>query len=319
MPTLHLTPQGAKLRLRAGRLLLEDRDGQPILSAPARKVRRVAVHGNVSLTTPALNFLLKNNGSVYFISQQGKLYGQAASFALPDPKRIVRQLSLSPEEQLEIARAILLAKVRSQSEYLRRSGVALSETALPHWASKLRTAQNLDKLRGFEGAASRAYFELLAGPLSALGFSGRRRRPPTDPVNAALSYGYAILLSLTTTALLVAEVHPEIGVLHTTGRRKPALALDLMEEFRVAVVDAPIVRAFKRGWLNHGDARREGNAVLLNDEGKKKVIEALETRLSFVPAGEKDDYRGLVFRQAERLAAAIVHAKPYSGYFLIRG
>jgi len=319
MPTLHLSHQGGKLRLRTGRLVLTDPDGTVLHDVPARKVRRVVVHGKVALTTPALVFLLKNGASIHFVSLQGERYGVASSTGLPDPQRFVRQLTLPADEQLALAKAILSAKVRSQREYLRRSGVYQKYDALSGFLNKMGDARNLDELRGFEGMASRAYFGGIAGLLHEVGFYGRRRRPPTDPVNAALSYAYAVLLSLSISAILVAEAHPEIGIFHATGRRRPALALDLMEEFRVPVVDAPIIRAFKRGWLGRDDTRTDGRAVLLNTQGKKKVIEGLERRLSAQPANADSDYRSLVFKQAERLASAIVHGKPYKAFVMPRG
>lgn len=319
MPTLHISHQGGRLRLRAGRLILTDAEGNAVSSIPARKVRRVVVHGNVGFTTPALTFLLKNRGSIHFISVSGDYYGQASATPLPDPWRIKQQLSLAAEKRLQIGKAILKAKVRSQAEYLRRSGADASVSWLPDWSERLCAARNLDELRGLEGLASRSYFSAIARHLQGHGFYGRRRRPPPDPVNAALSYGYAILLSLVTSALLAAEIHPEIGILHATGRRRPALALDLMEEFRVPVVDAPVFRSFRRGWLSKSDVRHTNNGVLLTTEGKKKLIKTLESRLEFMPAGSKESYGQLMFTQAERLASAIVHGKEYSGYALSRG
>ncbi|NPA76406.1 MAG: CRISPR-associated endonuclease Cas1 [Candidatus Diapherotrites archaeon] len=317
MPTLHLANQGSKLRLRQGRLLIVGSDGEELGSFPARKVRRVVIHGNVGLTTPALTYLLRNSGSIHFLSIKGDYYGQAAPTSLPDPRRIAKQLTLPSHRRLEIAREILTSKTRSQMEYLRRSG-RLQLVELAATIKRMSAAKDIDELRGFEGIASRLYFEAVAEGMGSLSFRGRRRRPPPDPVNAALSYGYAILLSLATSALLAAGIHPEIGIIHSTGRRRPALALDLMEEFRVAVVDAPVFRAFKRRWLGWDDVRSEGRAVLLNEQGKKKVIEAVETRLSFSPMGDAGDYRFLIFRQAERLASAIVHEKPYKAYVLRR-
>jgi len=318
MPTLHLANQGSKLRLRKGRLVVTDPEGNELGSFPARKVRRVVVHGNVGLTTPALTYLFKNAGSIHFLSLKGDYYGQAGPANLPDPRRIERQLTLPAHEKLSLAKEILIAKTRSQIEYLRRGGTKTHLAELASAAKQMAKSNDIDELRGLEGMASRKYFSSIAMNLSAFAFKGRRRRPPTDPVNAALSYGYAILLSYTISALLAAEIHPEIGVVHVTGRRRPALALDLMEEFRVAIVDAPVFRAFKRRWLGWDDVRDAGHGVLLNEKGKRKVIEALETRMAFSPTGCTRDYRSLLFKQAELLAAAIVHGKPYRAYSLRR-
>lgn len=306
------------MRLRKGRLVVMGPEGDEINSFPARKIRRVVVHGNVGLTTPALAYLLKNARSIHFLSLKGDYYGQAGPANLPDPRRIEKQLALPANEKLSLAKEILTAKTRSQMEYLRRSEAKTYLAELGPIIKQMAKSNDINELRGLEGMASRAYFSSVAANLSAFAFAGRRRRPPTDPVNAALSYGYAVLLSLTTSALLAADIHPEIGVVHSTGRRRPALALDLMEEFRVAIVDAPIFRAFKRRWLGWNDVHDSGHSVLLNEKGKRKVIEAIENRLTFSPSGEKGSYHNLLFKQAELLAAAIVHGKPYRGYSLRR-
>jgi CRISPR-associated endonuclease Cas2 len=93
-----------------------------------------------------------------------------------------------------------------------------------------------------------------------LRFTGRSRRPPLDVVNAALSYGYAIPLGETFTALRAAGLDPAIGLLHADHERRPSLALDVMEEFRPLIVDQVVVTAATRGWLRpeHGESADRG-------------------------------------------------------------
>jgi len=312
MPTLHLLHQGAKLRLRAGRLLLEAEDGGQLLSVPARKVRRVVVHGNVGFTTPALVFLLKNRATIAFVSMSGGLYGLASSLPWPAPDRIARQLAFEgTAPALELARTLVRAKLSSQVEYLRRQGVP---SASLEWGrellSRLRQASSLDGIRGLEGLGSRLYFQELGRLSPDLGFDGRRRRPPRDPVNAALSYAYTLLLGVATSAVMHAGLHPEIGVLHATGRRRPSLALDLMEEFRVPVVDVPVFAAFRKRDLDRRDARVTASGVYLGEKSKRRLVEIIEGRLGFAARGGPT-YLERIFNQAERLAGAVVHGKDY--------
>ena len=316
MPTLYLTHQGAKLRLRKGRLILESPEDEVLLELPARKVRRVLVFGNISLTSPALAFLLRRGARVFFLSQTGTFYGYAAGAAPPSPARIKKQLEVAQgPRSLDIARAIVEAKVRSQREALRRYGFKADELEpLDEVLKRIQSISNKDLLRGLEGTASRHYFRLVAKSLKDVPFEHRRKRPPKDPVNAALSYAYAVLYSLALSAVQAAELHPEIGVFHATGRRRASLALDLMEEFRVPLVDIPVFAAFRRGHLKPSHTEIGDHAVLLNDEGKKTLLQLLEERLHETPSGKKTNYLTFVFKQAERLASAIIHDKPYHAF-----
>lgn len=325
MPTLHLTYQGARLRLRAGRFLVETNEGKVVASLPARKVRRVVVHGNVGLTTPALIFLLRQGAPVYFLSQHGQYYGVASAQRPPAPDRIERQLMLlTSPRRLQLARSFVRAKLASQREYLRRNGAGIQSLEPLSQAIEDATAtQDLEQLRGVEGNASRHYFQTAGAFLSQHGFHSRNRRPPRDPVNAALSYGYAILLATVASAIESAELHPEIGISHTTSRRKPALALDLMEEFRVPVVDISVFNAFRRNRLTPEATETRGTGVFLNDLGRKRLLEILEERFAQKVRHPQDGgyrtYEEMIFMQAQRLAGAIVHGKPYQPFYLLRG
>lgn len=186
----------------------------------------------------------------------------------------------------------------------------------------LPQAPHLEALRGVEGIAARAYFAGLESVLSPYGFSGRNRRPPTDAVNAALSYGYMVLLGRALLALHLAGLHPELGLLHVEGRRAATLAFDLMEEFRVPVVDAVVLGAFLRGELEptkHSEARNGG--VYLNDAGRKTLLRLLESRLAQEaqhPRGFRKPYQQLIETQAALLKAAILGRDTYTPFYLWR-
>ncbi|WP_052297136.1 CRISPR-associated endonuclease Cas1 [Marinithermus hydrothermalis] len=172
-----------------------------------------------------------------------------------------------------------------------------------------------------EGIATRTYFEGLASGLGPYGFGGRSRRPPRDAPNAALSYGYALLLARAWLAVVLAGLHPEVGFLHVEGRRNPALALDLMEEFRVPVVDVTVLRAFQEGVLDpaqHFEAR--GGGVYLNEGGRKRLVRVLAHRLNQEvrhPDGSKrTTYAGMIAYQGVRLAAAVEGRRAYHPFFL---
>ncbi|GEM87853.1 CRISPR-associated endonuclease Cas1 [Meiothermus granaticius] len=322
--TLHLTEQSATLRLRQGRLLVE-LDEQILAQLPARKVRGVVVWGNVRLTTPALAFLLRQEVPVLYTTLEGQLYGQAiAPQGLPpEVLRAQMQAQLNP---LPLALGFIEGKLRSAISVLER--LARQFLVAPH-LQELRAAlealpqvPHLQALRGTEGNAARAYFGGLQHALSPFGFTGRNRRPPTDAVNAALSYGYMVLLGRTLLALHLAGLHPELGLLHAEGRRAAALAFDLMEEFRVPVVDAVVVGAFLRAELHpqkHSEAK--GGGVYLNDTGRKTLLRLLEARFAQEaqhPRGFRQTYQALIETQAARLKAALLGRESYTPFYLWR-
>lgn len=322
--TLHLTEQSSTLRLRAGRLLVE-LDEQILAELPARKVRGVVVWGNVRLTTPALAFLLRQGVPVLYATLEGQPYGQAQAPQSLAPQ-VLRAQMQAQQDPLPLAQSFLQGKLRSELMLLerlsRQAPTAPQQAEIRAALSDLPQTRRLEALRGVEGSAARAYFAGLQAVLSSYGFAGRNRRPPTDAVNAALSYGYMVLLGRTLLALHLAGLHPELGLLHVEGRRAPALAFDLMEEFRVAVVDVIVTAAFLRGELDpqkHAEARDGG--VYLNDTGRKVLLKLLEGRLAQEaqhPKGFRKPYQELIEAQAARLKAAILGREAYTPFYLWR-
>ncbi|WP_337845855.1 CRISPR-associated endonuclease Cas1 [Thermus sp.] len=310
---LYLAHQGGTLRLKRGRLILEGEAG-PIASFPARQVQGVALFGNVRLSTPALTFLLRQGATLHFFSLEGALHGSAGAHPDPAPEVLRAQLQTPP---LPLARAFLQGKLLSMESLLLRYD--LPGKGILEALKELETIPDLERLRGLEGLASRLYFFALETLLGPYGMKGRTRRPPKDPVNAALSYGYALLLSRVLVAVRVAGLHPELGFLHAVARRQPALALDLMEEFRVPVVDQMVLSAFRRGQLSPGHAEAREGGIYLNEEGRRRLIALFENRLATEathPLGFRKPYAELIQVQADRLKGALLERGTYTPFYL---
>lgn len=150
--------------------------------------------------------------------------------------------------------------------------------------SPLNRAESIDSLRGYEGSVGASYFKALPHLVSdeageAMKPDGRNRRPPTDRCNALLSYGYALLLKDITNAILVVGLDPCLGFYHTPRSQTPPLALDLMEIFRVTLVDLPVIASInRRQWNETEDFTIAGRQVWLSDAGRKKFIQIYERR-----------------------------------------
>ena len=322
MAVLHVTEQGARVRVRKGRFVVE-KNGEVLATAPKHQVERVVLHGGIGLTTPALVFCLRRGVPVYFVSSAGRLYGKAAGAGHVAAHKLKAQLLMDDARRLQLSRAIIKSKLGSQLAYARlrhARAPCKSEDALlflEESLNRLKNARTLDELRGIEGSAASAYFEVLACGWARYGFTSRNRRPPRDPVNAALSYGYAVLQSVVESAVVTAGLHPELGLLHSTTRRNPALVLDLMEEFRTDAVDRVVGRLFGRKQLDPNRHFSHGShKTLLNRTGKGVLVRELEGSMYARRKAEKGgSLMEQIFQQAARLEAAIVRERPYETFF----
>lgn len=186
---------------------------------------------------------------VLWTTSAGRLVGWAASAGSPNGDPRAKQAVASEQGRLDLAREFVSSKIAGQATLLRRHGGPVEVVARLRVLARTAThATSLAILLGVEGDAAAQYFRHFASMLKptvvaeqGLSFTGRVRRPATDPVNAALNYAYALLLADTVRAVLACGLDPHHGFLHSSGRNKPALALDLAEEFRAAVADSVVL------------------------------------------------------------------------------
>jgi CRISPR-associated endonuclease Cas1 len=220
------------------------------------------------LSAGARSWALTNDVEVILASRRGGYLGQVVAASTRRVRRLRTQLACSEDEQrwLPFARAVIEAKINKQIVLLQRmtrrerhDELAEANAAMRGLAAMLADANTRDEIMGLEGAAAREYFTALRCVVpEPLRFNGRSRRPPLDVVNAALSYGYTLLLGEAVAALAAAGLDPAIGLLHTDADRRPSLALDLIEEFRPLVVDQVVITAARTGRLGaeHGRSAR---------------------------------------------------------------
>ena len=257
-----------------------------------------------------------------FLSRRGSYLGHA--WPAGSRGRIARlraQLSFASDDArlIPFARAVVEAKVRKQMVLLQRfarrdNAEAVMATAgqMDGLLAMLGDCGTRDEAMGIEGAAARQYFAALEQIVPEdMRFTGRSRQPPEDVINAALSYGYAVILGETVSALCAAGLDPAIGFLHAEQDRRPSLALDLMEEFRPLIVDQVVIAAARKAELRpeHGHREEAGHGVLLTKAGREILVAAYERRMlqhtrGALP-GLSGSLRRHLYRQAERIAALV--------------
>lgn len=165
-------------------------------------------------------------------------------------------------------------------------------------------------LMGFEGEGTHLYYEALSRIIPReFGFTGREKRPPRDPVNSLLSYGYIILNSVVSVAVAKSGLEPFAGFLHVDRSGKPSLVLDLSEEFRQPIVDVVVVSLFTRGWVTLDDFEfTDSGSVRIGKDGKKKFFERFRERLvaKVKVGGSNTTFEGAIMGQARAVVRFIL-------------
>jgi len=289
MATLYVTEPGARIEKEYRRLLVT-KDDDTLLAVPLGRVSEVVLVGYVGATTPALLMLLDEGIPLSFVTRSGRLRGRLAP---PSPKNLPLRhaqydRARDPAFCLAVGRAIVDGKLRNSRALAYRIRRARPQIAA-EWLERIERAVeavaqagDLDTLRGVEGSAAKAYFEVLRQALRPeMTFEKRTRRPPRDPVNALLSLGYTLLTQNLITACEVVGLDPYDGFFHADKYGRPALALDLVEEFRGPVVDSVVQLVVNKRVVGSGDFEegREGGTYL-SDRGLRKFLEQYTHRLN---------------------------------------
>ena len=328
MARLYITEQNAILRKTSDRLIVE-KDHEVLMEVPCLKLEAVLIFGNVQFTTQAAVELLQHGIELAIFSMNGRLWGQLTP---PKAKNVllrVKQYELERSEDfsLRLARSFVQGKIHNAEAVLQRYRANHPEPLLRSVVRELQerlagieSCSSLDALRGFEGSAAAAYFRALGTMIpQGLGFEGRQRRPPRDPVNALLSFGYVIVGNELQSLLDGIGFDPFIGFLHRLDYGRPSLALDLLEEFRPALIDRLTLRLLNKGLLGRKDffATPEGG-LYLGREGKHRYFLEYEKEMSTPMEidGQSLSFRQIFRRQADRLAAALTKDEPYESFRL---
>lgn len=320
--TVYTAVQGGRVRIRQGRLLVEDKNGIIVLNMPSAHVARLVLFGSVGLSAGARSWALGQEIDTIFCSRKGSYQGSLLSAGSPrrlDRLRAQLEVASDPGRAMPFARAVIEAKIRHQLTLVRHfatpdiaDDIAPDLELLVSLRDLAKTALAPQDLMGVEGAAAKAYFSAVSRLMpEPLRFEGRSRRPPLNVFNSAIGYGYAILLGECVSALAAAGLDPGIGFLHVEEPNRPSLALDLMEEFRPLIVDQVVVHLCRRGSLTaeHGKTRASEPGVFLTKAGKAALIDGYEKRLLQVSSGSLPRFTGSlrrhIYRQAQRLTSYI--------------
>lgn len=261
---------------------------------PAKDVDSIVFFGKNTVSTSLLWFCGQRNISLTFLDSNGRFCATAAGPTTGSVLLRKRQFDSLTDRVFSLcmvrslltgklvnSRNMLLRHARTEKEPSRGDRLSRGAEELARLAGKLEECDSVDSLRGIEGAAGNAYFSCFDAMLSeksGFSFKARSLRPPRNEVNAVLSFLYVQLTHDMRSALEGVGLDPFAGYLHTLRPGRPSLALDLMEELRSPLCDRLALSLFNRGRLARQDFHEDGEAVYLNDRGRRKVLSAWRER-----------------------------------------
>jgi CRISPR-associated endonuclease Cas1/CRISPR-associated protein Cas4 len=290
---LYVQEPGARIAKSGEVLVVETEECKT--EVPLGEISELVLHGPISLTTPTVAALLREEIPVTYASTGGWVLGHTISTGHRNVSIRIAQYRAAFDERraLAFARTLVAAKIRNARVFLRRNFKAGDENArdaaleaLARLADRALHAPTETELLGVEGEAAARYFRLFSTMLGEaardfpeFSFDKRTRRPPADPVNALLSLGYALLTRTWLTVLSAVGFDPYLGLYHKPRFGRPALALDMMEPFRPILADSAVIQAINNGEVKADGFVRVGPAVNLKPHAKRAFIAAYERRL----------------------------------------
>ena len=311
---LYLNTQGFRVGCHDAVIKVKEKD-RVVEEVRAMDVSHVAVFGNIQVSTQAIQRLCDEDIPVTWFSMGGWFYGMTRGHSLKNVLLRIEQFrhAADPASCLRLAKQFVRGKIHNHRVLFMRNHVE------PLERTKLRLGQaredvlatrSQEELLGVEGAAAAVYFQQFGGmvqvepdddvlegvangvaPKFRFDFTTRNRRPPTDPVNAMLSLAYSLLAKECTLAAYAVGLDPYVGFYHQPRHGRPALALDIMEEFRPLIAESVVLTAINNRFVSNSDFVTAGRAVNLNAAGRKQFFQCFEQRMNSTITHPVFDYK----------------------------
>lgn len=289
MSHIYVTSNGSTVTIDGGRIKVIQKDGL-VKSIPKETVESISIFGNSSITTPCMQFLLTEGISVCFFSNTGKYFGRLVSTADNKIDVIKHQIAAFDDKaySLELGKHIASAKIHNQmillKRYIKEVTPELNRNVglLKVYKKKVETSEDINQLMGYEGIAARTYFDSVSMIINPdFAFTGRSRRPPRDKFNSLLSFGYTLLMYEIYAKIQIAGLTPYYSIIHSAYGDNPALASDLMEEWRAVIVDSVVLSMIQGNEIKPEDFQsEEAPGIYLTNEGLKKFIKKFERKMN---------------------------------------
>jgi CRISP-associated protein Cas1 len=330
---LYVQRQGARVQ-KDGEVLRVFADDALLAEARLLEISQLALFGRVQASTAVIHELCRRGIPICYFSPGSWFYGITHGMSHKNVELRRRQFTVAEDvvRSLALSRRFVQSKILNSRTLLRRNHPNPIQAILLGLRDDVRRAGKADTsetLLGIEGTAAGRYFahfsgmlKAMDGALKAFDFQGRNRRPPRDAVNALLSFAYALLVREFTVVLLSVGLDPYLGFFHRPRYGRPALALDLMEEFRPLLADSVVLTAINNGEVRPADFVVSMGSVALTPEGRTRLLQAYERRMSqeitHPTFGYRISYRRVLEVQARLLGRYLMGEIPTYPFFVTR-
>lgn len=284
MESLYISQQGCHVSLRQDCAVVKQ--GKTVLQeAQLPMLEQIFVFGQSQLTTQLIRACLLRSIPIVYLSRMGRCYGRVLPVTSGYRSLARQQYALSDAQRLTIAKQLVGAKLKNCRVILQRQQRRQENTLvlgaiaqLAQLTQQAGQATTTEQLMGYEGAGAASYFGVFGACIDNPDFvwTGRSKRPPGDPINAMLSFGYQVLWNHLLSLIELQGLDPYVACLHQGSERHPALASDLIEAFRAPIVDSLVLYLVNRRMVNVIDDftfPAEGGCYL-NESGRKKLLRA---------------------------------------------
>lgn len=291
---LYITKDGAYLHKELETLVIEQRvEGKKLklMQVPIHSIGHIFCFGNIMVSPQVMGFCGEKGTGLSFFNMFGRFQARVVGQQSGNVLLRRAQYNASDKKSAQVAKALIVAKLRSSRSLLMRHIRNHGETPelikvtsrIKQIIDELKVQDNLDKIRGFEGEAASHYFSvfncMITNKDTKFNLNGRTRRPPKDPVNAMLSFLYSVLGNEVSGALQGVGLDPQVGFLHKERPGRDSLAQDILEEFRAYIVDRLVLTLINRQQINVKDFQVDAlGGVIMKDATRKLLLQAYQAK-----------------------------------------
>ncbi|MBB5335493.1 CRISPR-associated endonuclease Cas1 [Pectinatus brassicae] len=318
MSFAYITEEGARIQKKGDKFVV-GRNLETIMEIPAEILEGLVLIESVQVSSQAMVAFLQQGIPVTWISSMGKFFGRLESTQHVNVAKHRQQMLMQDTSfAIELSKKIIAAKVHNQIILLRRYNrrqqsdkIRIIITNILAIRKNIITAENKEQLMGYEGIIARLYFEALGQIVpQEFTFSKRSKRPPLDAVNSMLSFGYTLVMYELYTAIENNGLHPYFGFMHALKNHHPALASDLLEEWRSVIVDSMVLGLIQHSEIKieHFQKSETNGGVYLTREGRNIFLRAYEKKMRTVNKYEesKKSYRYTLNKHVNIFSQALI-------------
>ncbi|BBE31741.1 CRISPR-associated endonuclease Cas1 [Tepiditoga spiralis] len=316
---IYIIEQGAILSKKQGKIIVS-KNGEKINEIPIKKIDKINIMGNINITTPAINYFLDNNIEVIFMTRYGRYRGKLYKEEYKNVLLRLKQYEKSFDEtfKLKMAKSIVKGKLKNYYDFLLKKQKYLLKGEISQEIATIRSiierttnAKNIDSVRGYEGMASKAYFNAFKNLIKNKNFKFEKRisHPPKDEINSILSFGYSFLYNELLAAINIVGLDPYFGNLHTVAISKKSLLFDMVEEFRNIIIDDFVLKLINRNEIKINHFSKQKDIIHFTEDGIKIFISKYENLLASkmkYHLDEEENYIRIIFEKQMRHYARVI-------------